>query len=250
MGALDGQLALVTGGARGIGAAIAERLIAEGARVALFDRDRDGLEETATRLGAEHGTRPDVAVVDVRDATSVRDQVRAVSDRHDGVQVVVNNAGMWTTGPFADSDPASWHDDIGVNLLGVLNVTHAVLPAMTAAGYGRVINVVSDSGRVGEPNVTVYSAAKAGVMGFCRSLAKEVGRHGVTVNCVSLSTTLTQAAYDTFTDVQLEKMTRRYPAGRLGKPEDAAQAVAYFASPGAEWVTGQVLSVNGGYAML
>jgi NAD(P)-dependent dehydrogenase (short-subunit alcohol dehydrogenase family) len=189
-------------------------------------------------------------VADVSDRQQLAAVLGDTLDRLGPVDIVVNNAGRWTYAAFVDSDPQAWATDIGINLLGVMNTCHILLPQMIERNYGRVINVVSDSGRVGEPNVAPYAAAKAGVMGFARSLAKEVGREGITVNCVSLSTTLTPGALETFTSAQLDKMTRRYPVGRLGQPEDAAEAVAYFASPAASWVTGQTLSVNGGYAML
>ena len=245
---LHGQTALVTGAAQGIGVAIAERLLREGARVTLLDLDADAVAATAGQLASGHGAEA-VGWVggDITDQEAV---ATALADVGTPVDVLVNNAGSWTIGPFVDSDARSWRRDVEVNLLGVMVMTHAVLPGMLDRGRGRVISIVSDSGRVGEPNVAAYAAAKAGVMGFTRALAKEVSPRGVTANCVSLSTTITPGAHDTYTPEQMRKMVRRYPVGRLGRPQDAAAAVAYFASPDAEWVTGQVLSVNGGYAML
>lgn len=239
--------ALVTGAARGIGAGISERLVAEGATVILVDVDDEAVAGTADSL-RDKG-RPGVVEHAVADVTSVED-VRAVAEDYGNVDVLVNNAGAWTFKPFLESEPQDWRRDIDVNLFGVLNVTRAVLPGMMEREFGRVINIVSDSARVGELNVAAYSAAKAGVMGFTRSLAKEVGRRGVTVNAVSLSTTVTESAKETYSAEQLEKMARRYPMGRLGRPQDAASAVAFFALPESSWVTGQTLSVNGGYAML
>ena len=249
MTAPSDRVALVTGSARGIGVGIVDRLLRDGFRVAVVDLDADAVDErVAVWQGRGHAVVGVAA--DVCDRDAVRAAVSAVTEALGPVDVVVNNAGVWTFQPFASSEPAQWMRDINVNLVGTLTVTREVLPGMLARGHGRVINIVSDSGRVGELNVAAYAAAKAGVMGFARALAKEVGRDGVTVNNVSLSTTLTPGAHDTYDEAQLAKMTRRYPVGRLGRPADAAGAVAYFASGDAEWVTGQTLSVNGGYAML
>jgi len=242
------RVALVTGAARGVGEEITTRLLGAGVRVVAVDRDRSTLEELTGRLGSGAALQPVVA--DVRFRSELETAVTATLDAFGRIDILVNNAGRWTVGPFVASDPAAWDDDLAINLVGPLHLTQLVLPHMISAGWGRVVSVVSDSGRVGEPNVTVYSAAKAGLAGFSRSLAKEVGRHGITVNCVSLSTTLSPGGRATFDEAQFEKMVRRYPMGRLGLPADAAAAVLFFAGDEAGWVTGQVLSVNGGYAML
>lgn len=245
-----GRTAVITGSGQGIGVAIARRLGQSGARLVLLDVDEQAVTDTSHALRAELGSDVAVAVADVSNRQQLAAVLGDTLERLGPVDIVVNNAGRWSYAAFVDSDPQAWTSDIAVNLLGAMNMCHILLPHMIGRNYGRIVNVVSDSGRVGEPNVAPYAAAKAGVMGFARSLAKEVGRAGITVNCVSLSTTLTPGARQTFTGAQLDKMTRRYPVGRLGQPEDAAEAVAYFASPAASWVTGQTLSVNGGYAML
>ena len=244
----QGRVALVTGAARGVGEEITTRLLDAGVRVVAVDRDRSTLDDLAGRLDGVKGLRPVVA--DVRFRSELETAVAAALDAFGRIDVLVNNAGRWTVAPFVSSDPDAWDDDLAINLVGPLHLTQLVLPHMISAGWGRVVSVVSDSGRVGEPNVTVYSAAKAGLAGFSRSLAKEVGRHGITVNCVSLSTTLSPGGRATFDEAQFDKMVRRYPMGRLGLPADAAAAVLFFAGDEAGWVTGQVLSVNGGYAML
>ena len=244
------RVALVTGAGRGIGASIAERLSAEGAAVLLMDLDEAAVEAQVKLLNdREPAAAARAIVADVTDRDALECQLRRAQEAVGPCQVVVNNAGRWTMKPFLESTPDLWAGELGVNLYGVLNVVHRTLPAMVEAGYGRIVNVISDAARVGEPNVALYAAAKAGVAGFSRALAKEVGRAGVTVNCVSLSTTRTPGAFATFDEGQIERMARFYPAGRLGEPEDAAAAVAYLASDDASWVTGQVLAVNGGYTM-
>lgn len=244
---LDGRLVAITGAAGGVGVHLVQDFLQRGADVLAIDVDEAGAEKTAREFVPTFGDRVAHAGLDVTDATRARSVVEGLGRP---VDVLVNAAGAWTFVPFADSTPEQWRRDIEINLVGTMTMTHVVLPGMTSQGRGRVVNIVSDSGRVGEYNVAAYSAAKAGVMGFTRSFAKEAGPLGVTANCVSLSLILTDAAHATYTSDQLDRMTRRYPAGRLGAPDDVAAAVAYFASDAAAWVTGQVLSVNGGYAML
>jgi NAD(P)-dependent dehydrogenase (short-subunit alcohol dehydrogenase family) len=247
---MAGQTALVTGAGQGVGEAIADRLAQAGADLALVDLRADTVRAVADRIAAETGRIVRHYAADVRDREALASIVKDAENLAGGLDILVNNAGMWISGRFLDSSPVDWQTQIDINLGGVLHLCQLAVPGMTERGYGRVVNVISDSARVGEPGVAVYAAAKAAVAGFARVLAKEVGKHGVTVNCVSLSTTVTPGAHDTFTDEQLERMPRFYPVRRLGRPEDAASAVAYFAGRDAEWVTGQTLSVNGGYATL
>jgi NAD(P)-dependent dehydrogenase (short-subunit alcohol dehydrogenase family) len=166
------------------------------------------------------------------------------------VDVLVNNAGRWTLGPFDASDPADWERDIRVCLFGSLNCAHAAVARMCDRGWGRVVSIVSDAARVGEPEQVSYAAAKAGVIGMTKALAREVGRRGVTVNCVSPGTTLPDGFELPPGDEQVERMIRRYPTGRLGRASDVAGAVLYLTSDLAGHVTGQVLSVSGGYTMV
>lgn len=247
-GSLGGQTAVVTGAGHGVGAAIAERLAVAGARVGVWDLDGDAAEQVAERI-ASGGGRALGATVDVTE----RDALAAALARTEAdlgrPGILVNNAGVWLASPFVDSDPEQWRVQLEVNLWGVLHLTHLVLPGMIEQGCGRVVSIMSDSARTGEPNVAVYAGAKAAVGGFTRALAKEVGPQGITVNCVSLSTTVTPGAHRSFTPEQLERMPRFYPMRRLGRPDDAAGAVAYLASDEASWVTGQIIGVNGGYAM-
>lgn len=246
---LAGRRALVTGAGQGVGAAIAGRLAEEGATVAVLDRDSSTAAEVARQI-RDKGAAATAFTGDVCDKRALDEQLAAVQQEIGGLDIVVNNVGRWTIAPFLETDPAAWQGDLDVNFVGTLNVVHALLGPMVERGYGRIVNIVSDSARTGEPNVAVYAAAKAAVGGFSRALAKEVGPSGVTVNCVSLSTTVTPGARSTFTDAQIERMPKFYPLRRLGTPDDAASAVAFLASDDASWITGQTLGVNGGYAIL
>jgi 2-hydroxycyclohexanecarboxyl-CoA dehydrogenase len=246
---LAGKIAVVTGAARAVGTAIAARLAEQGADLMLFDLDGDALDVVAKETAENSGRTVRTVAGDVRDRAAVTALVESAVAELGGLDIVVNNAGRWTLGPFVESTAQDWDTDLGINLLGVLNLVRLALPVLIERRGGRIVNIISDSARAGEPGVAVYAAAKAAVAGFSRSLAKEVAAQGITVNCVSLSTTLTPGAHATFTDEQLAKMPRRYPVGRLGEPNDAANAVSYFVSPHSSWVTGQTLSVNGGYAM-
>lgn len=248
MTAPEGALALVTGAARGIGAQISRRLGALGYRVVLFDLDESGLQETAHSIVLQGGEAY-IAVVDITDFSEVSQAIESTLGSS-ALDVVVNNAGRWMAKAFVESEPEEWAETIAVNFTGTLNVTRSSLSGMIRRGSGRIVNIVSDSARVGEPHFSVYAGAKGAVIGWSKSLAKEVGRFGITVNCVSLSTTLTPGARETFDESQVDKMVKRYPMGRLGQPDDAAGAVLYLVGPDAGWVTGQVLSVNGGYAMV
>lgn len=250
MNDLEGQVAIVTGAGQGVGAAIAERLAAAGAHLALVDRHENLVREVAGKIAEDHGHEARHYTCDVRDRAALADVVKDAATMTGRINVLVNNAGRWISGPFVDSAPLDWEEQIDINFGAVLTLTQLVLPKMVDGGYGRVVNIISDSARVGEPGVAVYAGAKAATAGFSRVLAKEVGTFGITVNCVSLSTTVTPGAFETFTEAQMVKMRRLYPTGRLGLPEDAAAAVGYFASPAASQTTGQTLSVNGGYATI
>jgi NAD(P)-dependent dehydrogenase (short-subunit alcohol dehydrogenase family) len=239
-------VALVTGANGGIGTRLVSRLLEEGWRVAALDFSFNNLSE----LQRDFFESLITISADLRNREQIESAMTTMIDRFGGLDAIVNNAGAWSIGPFAQSTPDQWYRDIDVNFIGPLHLIHLALPHLVKSHQGRIINVVSDSGRVGEPTVAVYSGAKAGLSGFSRSLAKEIGRDGITVNCVSLSTTVTPAARDTYTDDQLKKMVARYPMGRLGTPDDAASMILYLLGSDASWVTGQTISVNGGYAIL
>jgi 2-hydroxycyclohexanecarboxyl-CoA dehydrogenase len=244
---LEGRVALVTGAARGIGAGIARALAAAGARVAVADVAEATARETAEGLG-ERGL---AIVMDVSDARSVRAGVAEAEARLGPLDVLVNNAGIDVIAPFVESDEAVWDRLLAVNLKGTLVTTRAVLDGMIARERGRIVNIGSDAGRVGSTGEAVYSATKGGVIAFSKALAREVARHGITVNCVCPGPTDTALLEQVreYDEKLHTSLARAIPLRRLGKPEDVAAAVAFLASDGAAYITGQTLSVSGGLTM-
>jgi len=247
MFSLAGRTALITGGGQGVGAETARVLAAAGAAVAVNDLDGDRAGRVVDELRAG-GARAATAVGDVTDPSAVEELFATAESALGPVDVLVNNAGIPPGGvgarPFVDSTPAQWRGLIDLNLHAVLHCTHRALPSMIERGWGRIITIVSDAGRIGEPNIAVYAAAKAAAAAFSRSLAKEVGRFGITCNCISLGS----IAGANRSEETLRRAARHYPTGRLGRADDVAPAVLYLASPEAEWVTAQTLPVDGGYA--
>ena len=252
---IGGRVALVTGSGAGIGRAIAMHMARAGAEIWINDLDLGRAESVVAEIEAEGGKAHPV-VADVCDPTSVREMTATTGP----VDILVNNAGsgvraFGTAGgtplvPFAESDPRDWEPVMRVNLTGVLHVTHAYLGDMIERRWGRILTIVSDAGRKGERRQVVYGAAKAAAMGFARGLAAEVGRQGVTVNCIALGSMrhgpLAEAVDQ---DPELErKLSAAYPAGRLGRVDDPAPLAVLLCSDAAEWITGQVYPVDGGYA--
>src|SRR5262245_37894392 len=242
---LAGQVAIVTGAGQGIGRGIALALAREGASVALFDVNAGGAKLVAAEIQAL-GRDGASFEVDVTDGDRVSAATADVLARFGRLDVLVNNAGWTPNEPFATSAPGTWERIIGVNYLGVLHCTRAALGHMIPRQAGRIVSIASDAARVGTPREAVYAGAKAAVIGFAKSLAAEVARHGITVNVVSPATVDTPLLRGMLTAEQIERREKANPMGRLGRPEDVAAAVLFFASPGAGYVTGQVLSVNGG----
>jgi 2-hydroxycyclohexanecarboxyl-CoA dehydrogenase len=247
-----GRAALVTGGAGGIGAAVCRVLAARGWAVAVTDRDAAGAERLAAAIAAGGGTAAGFAL-DVTDDARIPAVVHAAEARLGALGLLVNNAGWDHLQPFVENEPALWDRLIAVNLRGPIHVTRAVLDGMIARSGGRIVVVSSDAGRVGSMGETVYAACKAGLVGFTKSLAREVARYGITVNAVCPGPTETALLDEVRRSERGAKImaavARSIPLGRLGAPADVAEAVAYFASDGADYVTGQVLSVSGGLTM-
>jgi len=246
---LEGRVALVTGGASGIGAATARRLAAEGARVAVADVNHPG----ATDVAGEIDGVP--VEMDVTSTSSVRAGVANARDALGDVEILINNAGTDRFAFFSHTDEALWDVVLGVNLRGVLAVTHAVLPAMHDRGGGTIVNVASEAGRVGSQGSVTYSAAKAGVIGFTKAIARESARFRVRCNAVApgpIETPLLNSA-----PVQLGELGERLKQGminatalgRSGQPEEVAAVIAFLASDDASYVTGQTINVSGGLSM-
>lgn len=242
---LEGQRALVTGGASGIGAATAARLAAEGADVVIGDLNTDAASELAAEIGGES------APLDVTEPRSAADLVAA----HGPFSILVNNAGTDEFGFFAETDPGQWQRVTAVNLFGVFACTHAVLPGMQAAGYGRIVSVASEAGRIGSKGSAVYSAAKGGVIAFMKVIAREGARFGITANSVApgpIETPLLMQALD-FGEIGtkiVDNMKAMTQLRRLGRPEEVAAVIAFLASDDSSYVTGETLGVSGGMGMV
>jgi NAD(P)-dependent dehydrogenase (short-subunit alcohol dehydrogenase family) len=248
---IGGRIAVVTGSGAGVGRAIAMHMARAGAELWINDLDLSRAESVCAEIEAEGGmARP--VIGDVCDPSSVH----VMANTTGPVDILVNNAGSgvrafadktatYTT--FAESEPHEWEPVMRVNLTGVLHVTHRYLPDMLEREWGRILTIVSDAGRKGERRQVVYGAAKAAAMGFTRGLAAEVGRQGVTVNCLSLGTMRHGPAAE-MTDEQERKLASNYPVGRLGRVDDPAPIAVMLCSDAGEWITGQVYPVDGGYA--
>ncbi|HEX8074673.1 MAG TPA: SDR family oxidoreductase [Thermoleophilaceae bacterium] len=247
---LEGRTALVTGGASGIGAATCRRLAAEGAAVAVTDLNLDGAREVAAEIGGR------AYELDVRSVESIRAAVDGAEAELAALDVLVNNAGYDEFGWFVHSEPDMWDRVLGVNLRGVIAVTHAVLPGMQERGGGRIVNVASEAGRLGSPGSGVYSAAKAGVIGLTKAVAQESAKYGVTCNAVApgpIETPLLMAAPEHLGDLGrriVDGMVGKTALRRLGQPDEVASTIAFLASDDASYVTGQALGVSGGMGMI
>ncbi|MGH3305295.1 MAG: SDR family NAD(P)-dependent oxidoreductase [Streptosporangiaceae bacterium] len=238
------EVAVVTGAASGIGRAIATALAGHGAMVVAADRDLAGAEQTA----AAHG-RVTAVFLDLTSNSSIGAARDAVQDRLGAVTILVNAAGWDRPGPFLETGEQFWRDVVDINYVGHVRVSHAFLPPMIAAGRGgTVVNVASDAGRVGSSGETVYAGAKGGVIAFTKSLAREVARYQITVNCVCPGPTDTPL-FQSLPESTREALVRAIPFRRVAQPEEIAAAVLFFASGMARYITGQVLSVSGGLTM-
>ena len=249
----DGKSAIITGGAGGIGSATCRRFAAEGARVAVFDRDEAGAQKVARKIEAAGG-KAQAFACDITDRQSVDAAVAASESALGPVAILVNNAGFDIFKPFLKTEPSEWERLIAINLRGPLHMHHAVLPGMVERRYGRVVNVASDAARVGSTGEAVYAACKSAMLGFSKTLAREHARHGITLNVVCPGPTSTNLFADFLKgasnpDKLMEAFRRSIPLGRIGAPDDLPGTITFFASDDAAYVTGQVISVSGGLSM-
>ncbi len=245
---LTGKSAIVTGSGRGIGRETALLLAKAGACLTIADIDEATAQSVAQEIRAFGGAAAAVRS-DITRFEDAQSMVRAALDAHGRVDILVNNAARWTIKLFKDMTPQDYDNDIRVTLYGTLNASRAVLDPMINQKYGRIVNLISDAGRIGEPYLSIYSAAKSGVAGFTKALAKEVGRYGITVNGVAPGVTHTPGAAS-FIDGAggEEKLAKAYPLRRLGQPIDIANAILFVASDMSGYMTGQIFSVSGGYS--
>ena len=242
---IKGDIAVVTGGARGIGAGIVRGLAAEGAKVVIWDRDLEPAEELASELVAA-GHEAFAVRGDVASGEEVRQVIAGVVERFGGLHILVNNAGFSLDGPITEMTDEQWDRVNGVCLKGVFNTCRAAAPTMIAQAYGRIVNIASRA-VVGDVNKSNYSAAKAGVVGFTRALSQELGRHAITVNAIGPGLIHTDRVKTTPFYADLDRRAREMtPIQRPGLPEDIADAVLYFASRRTGFVSGEMLFVTGG----
>lgn len=250
---LKDQVAIITGGGRGMGRAHCRLLACEGAVVVCCDKLGDNARAVAEEVRSAGG-QAEAFALDITQGPAVRQMVQDVMDRYGRIDVLVNNAGYDAIKPFVDTTEADWDFLIDLNLKGHLHVTHAVLPHMIARNGGKIVFISSDAARVGSTGEAVYAAAKAGLLGFTKTLAREVARHDIRVNCICPGVTNTPQLQRNLEDPTIGKIVRaiekKVPLKRFGEPEEIANAVLFFVSDQSSFVTGQVLSVSGGLTMV
>jgi NAD(P)-dependent dehydrogenase (short-subunit alcohol dehydrogenase family) len=250
---LKDKIAVITGGGRGIGAAMALTLAAEGADVAVADIDLQGAEATAAEA-KKLGVKSIAIRADVTDRASVDAMIECAESELGPIQILINNAAKLPAFmTFVEEKNSGRSDDywrkvVDVCYHGTVNCTAAVIEGMIERQYGKIINMASDAGKVGEPRQAVYAGAKGAIISFTKSMAKEAGRYGININAICPSMTKTEAVRDMLSEDFEKKVVKAYPMRRLGEPQDIANLAAFLASDRASWITGQAISVNGGYA--
>jgi 3-oxoacyl-[acyl-carrier protein] reductase len=245
---LKEKVAIVTGSGRGIGRAIAERLAKDGANIVVCDVDGDGASKTASEIAGQYGVKTIGVKVDVTKSDEVDALVKQTVDTFGGINILVNNAGITRDGLMLRMKEEDWDLVINVNLKSAFLCTKSAIKHIMRSDYGRVINIASVIGIMGNAGQANYSASKGGMIAFTKTVAKEFASKGVTANAIAPGFIQT-AMTDKLKDEDKAKMTEIIPLKSLGKPEHVADAVAFFASPDAAYVTGQVLAVDGGMAM-
>jgi len=250
--ALRDQVVLVTGAGQGLGRAIGLAFAREGAHVAFhYHASAEGAEAAADEARAL-GVKAVAVRADLRDDGAVTNAVEGVERELGGIAVLVNNAAATRRQPFLDSSPSDWAPQVDVTVSGTLRVTHAVARRMATRRAGAIVNLMGDSGRVGESGLLVTATTRASTIGLTKSLAKELARHGIRANGVSIALVQTDNLAEHAggaTDERMQKLIALYPLRRLGRPDDVIPMILLLASPLSSWTTGQVISVNGGYAM-
>jgi NAD(P)-dependent dehydrogenase (short-subunit alcohol dehydrogenase family) len=249
---LRDKVVLVTGAGQGLGRAIALAFAAEGAHVAFHHRASAGGAEAGVAEARALGVKAMAVAADLRQDAAVAGAVARVEGELGGIDVLVNNAAVTQRKAFLESTAEDWAPQVDVTVTGTLRVTHAVAGRMAARRSGAIVNLMGDSGRMGESGLLVTATARASTVGLTKSLAKELARHGIRANCVSIALVQTEnlgAHAGGTDDERMKRLLAQYPLRRLGHPEDVIPMILLLASPLSSWTTGQVVSVNGGYAM-
>jgi NAD(P)-dependent dehydrogenase (short-subunit alcohol dehydrogenase family) len=246
---LTDKTAVVTGGTSGVGREIALSLAAEGANVAVNYRSSAKEAEILVDEIVAKGGKAKAYKADVADFAAVKTMVDDTVKDFGGLNILINNAGLAIRQRFLETKPDDWHRQIDACLYGAIHCCHAAAPHLDAAGNGRIVSVIGDSSRVGESGLAIVAAARAGIAALMKSLARELGRSGTTANTVSLGLVETPHDKD-WVDANRDRLIKLYPLRRLGVPGDVAPMVALLASPHSGWITGQVLSISGGFSMV
>jgi 2-hydroxycyclohexanecarboxyl-CoA dehydrogenase len=247
---LTGKVALVTGGGRDVGGEVCRVLAAGGTKVAVnYNSSKREAELLVGEIRDAGGTA--VAVqADISDHFQVKQMIDTLVADWGSLDILVNNAGYVKYQRFVESSPEDWKPQIDVCLYGTLNCSHAAAQRMVKQQSGRIINIVGDSSRIGEANISLAATARGGTIALGKSIAKELGRFNITVNTVSLGLVKTAHQDPEFLAKNMDRILKAYPLKRIGEPGDIAPMVAFLASDGASWITGQVISVNGGFSMV
>ncbi len=246
---LEGKVAVVTGAARDVGRDIALALAAEGAKIAVNYRGSEQAANEVVETIKSNGGEAIAYQGDVADYQSVQSMTDKIISDFGQIDVLVNNAGLVTPKLFLETSPDEWHQQIGVGLYGVIHCCHAMAPHMVANNGGRIISLAGDSARIGESRLSITAASRGGVLTLTKSLAREFGRSNITVNAIALGLIETAHSDKAWLDKYRDRIVKQYPLGRIGEPEDIGPMITFLASEKASWITGQVMSINGGFCM-